>query len=69
MYFQIESSCVQGLGNNTGDYDELVASLAARGLTAVAAKVSRPDWLRNAAGLLDVAYWKGSLQPRPTLDW
>jgi len=60
---------VQGLGNNTGDYNELVASLEARGLTAVTAKVSRPDWLRNAAGLLDAAYWKGSLQPRPTLDW
>lgn len=58
-----------GLGNNTGDYDELVASLAARGITAVTAKVSRPDWLRNASGLLDGNYWKGTLQPRPTLDW
>lgn len=60
---------MQGLGNNTGDYDELVASLAARGITAVTAKVSRPDWLRNASGLLDGNYWKGTLQPRPTLDW
>lgn len=25
--------------------------------------------LRNAAGLLDPAYWKGTLQPRPILDW
>ncbi|KAG0611449.1 hypothetical protein M758_7G142000 [Ceratodon purpureus] len=58
-----------GLGNNTGDYNELVASLAARGLTAVTAKVSRPDWLRNASGILDASYWKGTLQPRPTLDW
>jgi triacylglycerol esterase/lipase EstA (alpha/beta hydrolase family) len=60
---------VQGLGNNTADYNELVASLEARGLKAIVAQVSRLDWLRNAAGLLDANYWKGSLQPRPVLDW
>jgi len=27
------------------------------------------DWLRNAAGLLDPNYWKGTLRPRPVLDW
>lgn len=35
-------------------YNELVASLAARGLTAVAARL---DWMRNAAGLVDASYW------------
>jgi len=60
---------VQGLGNNTADYNELVTSLEARGLKAIVAQVSRLDWLRNAAGLLDANYWKGSLQPRPVLDW
>lgn len=63
------SILLQGLGNNTGDYNELVASLAARGISATVAQVSRPDWLRNAAGLLDASYWKGTLQPRPVLDW
>jgi len=58
-----------GLGNNTADYNELVTSLEARGLKAIVAQVSRLDWLRNAAGLLDANYWKGSLQPRPVLDW
>ena len=47
----------QGLGNNTGDYARLVA------------RVTRPDWLRNAAGLADASYWRGTLRPRPVLDW
>lgn len=33
------------------------------------AQVSRPDWLRNALGLLDRNYWIGKLSPRPVLDW
>ncbi|KAL2515261.1 lipase [Forsythia ovata] len=33
------------------------------------AKVSRIDWLRNAAGLLNPNYWRGTLSPRPVLDW
>lgn len=33
------------------------------------AKVSRIDWLRNAAGLVDPNYWRGTLRPRPVLDW
>lgn len=24
---------------------------------------------RNAAGLLDWNYWRGTLKPRPTVDW
>jgi len=31
--------------------------------------VTRPDWLRNAAGLADANYWRGTLRPRPVLDW
>lgn len=33
------------------------------------ARVSRPDWLRNAAGLVDPSYWRCNLRPRPVLDW
>ncbi|XP_073102036.1 uncharacterized protein [Elaeis guineensis] len=59
-----------GLGNNTGDYQGLVMTLRERyGIPSVVARVSRFDWLRNAAGLLDPNYWKGTLHPRPVLDW
>ncbi len=33
------------------------------------AAVTRPDWLRNAAGLRQIEYWTGTLEPRPTVDW
>ena len=61
----------QGLGNNTGDYARLAAALRDdHGLpAAVVARVTRPDWLRNAAGLADASYWRGTLRPRPVLDW
>jgi len=36
---------------------------------ATVAKVARPDWLRNAAGLASPTYWQGTLTPRPTVDW
>lgn len=39
------------------------------GVPTVVAEVSRVDWLRNAAGLVDPNYWRGTLQPRPVLDW
>lgn len=59
-----------GLGNNAGDYQRLVSTLGeAHGVPSVVAKVSRVDWLRNAAGLVDPNYWKGTLRPRPVLDW
>ncbi|CAO2044425.1 unnamed protein product [Urochloa humidicola] len=60
-----------GLGNNTGDYARLAAALRDdHGLpAAVVARVTRPDWLRNAAGLVDANYWRGTLRPRPVLDW
>ncbi|MBA0561167.1 hypothetical protein Golob_018016 [Gossypium lobatum] len=63
----VDSPC--GLGNNTGDYKKLEFTLQEYGVPTVVAKVSRIDWLRNAAGLVDPNYWKGTLQPRPVLDW
>ena len=58
-----------GLGNCSEDYDEFAAELETRGFSATVAKVIRPDWLRNAAGLTSLAYWQGTLEPRPTVDW
>nr|CAD1840913.1 unnamed protein product [Ananas comosus var. bracteatus] len=60
-----------GLGNNRGDYGALAAALREKHgvAAAVVAEVSRIDWLRNAAGLLDPNYWSGTLRPRPVLDW
>ncbi|KFK25991.1 hydrolase-like protein [Arabis alpina] len=58
-----------GLGNNSGDYKKLEVTLGEYGVPVVVAAVSRIDWLRNAAGLVDPAYWRGTLRPRPVLDW
>lgn len=58
-----------GLGNNSGDYQKLQLTLREYGIETVVAKVSRVDWLRNAAGLVDPNYWRGTLRPRPVLDW
>ncbi|XP_047340348.1 uncharacterized protein LOC124943936 [Impatiens glandulifera] len=58
-----------GLGNNTSDYKNLEIILNDYGIQTVVAKVSRIDWLRNAAGLVDPNYWRGTLRPRPVLDW
>ena len=58
-----------GLGNQSSDYDDLCAALAQRGHVARTASVARIDWARNAAGLTDPAYWAGTLNPRPTVDW
>ena len=60
---------MQGLGNNTNDYEKLALILDGYGVPTVVVKVSRIDWLRNAAGLLDPNYWRGTLRPRPVLDW
>lgn len=60
---------MQGLGNNSGDYHDLELTLRRYGVATVVAKVSRVDWLRNAAGLVDPNYWRGTLRPRPVLDW
>ncbi|MED6124439.1 hypothetical protein PIB30_058904 [Stylosanthes scabra] len=38
------------------------------GMPTVVAKVSRLDWFRNATGLVDPNYWRGTLQPRPAKD-
>ncbi|GFS35454.1 stress-inducible protein [Actinidia rufa] len=59
----------QGLGNNKSDYEKLEVTLKGHGVPTVVAKVSRIDWLRNAAGLADPNYWRGTLRPRPVLDW
>lgn len=58
-----------GLGNETSDYTAFALELEQRGFSVTVAEVRRPDWLRNAAGLVDVNYWKGTLEPRPTVDW
>ncbi|KAL8495854.1 hypothetical protein ACS0TY_019827 [Phlomoides rotata] len=58
-----------GLGNNTNDYQKLALTLKDYNVPTVIANVSRIDWLRNAAGLLDSNYWRGTLRPRPVLDW
>ena len=58
-----------GLGNAAGDYTAISADLRAHGLAVHTAPVARWQWLQNAAGLTDVNYWKGTLQPRPTVDW
>ncbi|KAM1048839.1 hypothetical protein ACFX1X_028244 [Malus domestica] len=38
-------------------------------VSTVVAKVSRIDWLRNNAGLVDHNCGRGTLSPRPVLDW
>lgn len=58
-----------GLGNSAGDYGGLKTKLEERGFVVEVAPVQRIDWLRNAAGLKDSRYWRGTLQPRPTVDW
>ncbi|KAL6008631.1 hypothetical protein ACLOJK_034145 [Asimina triloba] len=59
-----------GLGNNSNDYQKLAGCLKEYyGVPVLVASVSRLDWLRNAAGLLDANYWKGTLRPRPVLNW
>ena len=58
-----------GLGNESGDYDELASLLRDRGHVVGVADVKRYDWLRNAAGAVKREYWAGNLKPRPTVDW
>ena len=58
-----------GLGNNSQDYRDMSRALEERGLSVQTAAVTRADWLRNAAGLRQIEYWKGTLQPRPVVDW
>ena len=42
-----------GLGNATQDYEEFKEELSSRGYVATSiAQVARPDWLRNAAGIV-----------------
>lgn len=59
-----------GLGNNTDDYNDLSDLLRQEYKHNVqVVNITRLDWARNAKGLLDSNYWKGTLNPRPTVDW
>ena len=61
-----------GLGNAAGDYAQLAADLLTGdyGIAGVeVAPVARLDWARNAAGVVKADYWRGTLAPRPTVDW
>lgn len=58
-----------GLGNSKNDYKALAELLAQEGLVVEIAGVNRVDWLRNAAGVVDINYWKGTLNPQPTVNW
>merc|ERR1712224_780669 len=67
--FPLDIVILPGLGNDSGDYTDLIRLLEKDGYAAAVVPVVRPDWLRNGLGLLDKAYWEGTLQPRPVLDW
>jgi len=58
-----------GLGNSSQDYTPMLRLLERRGLSAAVVPVARPDWARNAVGILDGNWWAGKLRPRPVLDW
>lgn len=58
-----------GLGNSKNDYIALAELLQQEGFVTEIAAVNRIDWLRNAAGVVDVNYWRGTLNPRPTVNW
>eukprot|EP00891_Asterochloris_glomerata_P003702 jgi/Astpho2/3702/fgenesh1_pm.00060_%23_5_t len=59
----------RGLGNSRTDYAPMAELLEEQGLAVSIAAVNRVDWLRNAAGVVDPNYWRGTLNPRPTVDW
>ena len=63
-----ESKPQRKCGNRHGGARHAPA-LQARGLAVATVRVARPDWLRNAAGLASASYWRGTLQPRPTVNW
>ncbi|GLI69690.1 hypothetical protein VaNZ11_014378 [Volvox africanus] len=58
-----------GLGNNAADYAPLAAQLEACGMAVEVAQVTRPDWSRNSEALTDPNWWRGTLKPRPAVDW
>lgn len=58
-----------GLGNNAADYDDLAARLRSMGMAVQVAPVARIDWSRNALALTDINWWRGTLKPRPAVDW
>jgi alpha-beta hydrolase superfamily lysophospholipase len=58
-----------GLGNSATDYADLADRLRARGLAVAVAPIARLDWGRNAAAITDGNWWRGTLKPRPAVDW
>jgi len=58
-----------GLANSADDYADMSECLAKRGFTVSTVPIERQDWLRNAAGVADIRWWQGVLEPRPVLDW
>lgn len=58
-----------GSYNTWKDYAELQADLEANGIAVDFCDVRRIDWFRNGRGLIDPNYWRGTLNPRPTVDW
>ncbi len=61
--------CVAGLGNSADDYEALAQRLRSQGLAVEVAQVARLDWGRNALALTDGNWWRGTLSPRPAVDW
>lgn len=59
-----------GLGNAASDYTALAESLRRRGHSPVTVvPIQRWQWALNALGFFTADYWRGTLQPRPLLDW
>ncbi len=54
---------------NPQDYAPLAQLLEARGMAVEVAGINRIDWSRNAAALTDGNWWRGTLKPRPAVDW
>ncbi|KAF2306794.1 hypothetical protein GH714_021473 [Hevea brasiliensis] len=52
----------EGFREQHRDYQKLKVTLNEYGVPSVIAKVSRFDWFRNAAGLVDPNYWRGTLR-------
>ena len=39
------------------------------GMVVEVAPIERIDWSRNALALTDPNWWRGTLKPRPAVDW
>lgn len=54
-----QSAVLQGLWLHTDSHTQ----------AACGVQVNRSDWSRNAGALTDMNWWKGTLKPRPAVDW